>query len=175
MSVPGGLRHGIHDGEKTKKIGGVWFKRKSVEGVTRWDYTRLIDREVGWEDERYPTCRTIERWDGKISTWFVRTSCVGRYPFHRSPLPFTLFSTVKKETNHANARTWKPEKPATSPGISLLLGQPLIHSTILNLFDWRRIWKARMEGLVFYMEGDGRVGLVLVMHELKPVCEKKNR
>ena len=26
-----------------------------------------------------------------------------------------------------------------------------------------------MEGLVFYMEGDGRVGLVLVMHELKPV------
>ena len=143
MSVPGGLRHGIHDGEKTrkdrwglvqKKIGGrgneVGLRGLSIE---RWD-GRTNER-------RYPTSRTIEMWDGKISTWFVRTSCVGRYPFHRSPLPFTLFSTVKKETNHANARTWKPEKPATSPGLSLLLGQPLIHSTILNLFDWRRIWK----------------------------------
>ena len=36
-----------------------------------------------------------------------------------------------------------------------------------------------MEGLLFYMEGDGTFGLVFVMHERKPVSvfggKKKNR
>ena len=50
--------------KKPEKIGEVWFKRKSVEGVTRWDYTRLIDPEVGWEDKR-TTLGHLQRWDGR--------------------------------------------------------------------------------------------------------------